>query len=161
MRVKTILDEDFINYREPTMFIGCISCGGKCAKDGCFPIEICQNDSWRNAQIINIDDSKIIERYLSNDMTKAIVFGLLEPFEQFDEIVMFIKKFRHDYKCNDTIIIYTGYNESEIHSQVSILQQYDNIIIKFGRFQLNHKQHYDDILGVKLASNNQYAKKIS
>ena len=161
MRVKTILDEDFINYKEPCMFIGCISCGGKCAKDGNFPIEVCQNDIWRKAKIIDIDDDKIIKRYLSNDITKSIVFGLLEPLEQFDEIVLFIKKLRINYNCNDPIIIYTGYNKNEIQSQINILKQYKNIIIKFGRFQLNHKKHYDDILGIRLASNNQYAEKIS
>ena len=28
MRVKTIVDEDFTNYKKPAMFIGTISCGG-------------------------------------------------------------------------------------------------------------------------------------
>ena len=30
MRVKTVVDEDFTNYKKPSMFIGTISCGGKC-----------------------------------------------------------------------------------------------------------------------------------
>ena len=30
MRVKTIVEEDFTNYKKPAMFIGTISCGGKC-----------------------------------------------------------------------------------------------------------------------------------
>ena len=37
--------------------------------------------------------------------------------------------------------------------------QYDNIVVKFGRFRPNQDPHYDNVLGVKLASNNQYAKK--
>jgi hypothetical protein len=36
-----------------------------------------------------------------------------------------------------------------------------NIIIKYGRFIPNHQPHYDEILGVKLASDNQYAERIS
>lgn len=27
MRVKTVVDEDFTNYKKPAMFIGTISCG--------------------------------------------------------------------------------------------------------------------------------------
>lgn len=29
MRVKTVVDEDFTNYKKPAMFIGTISCGGQ------------------------------------------------------------------------------------------------------------------------------------
>ena len=38
---------------------------------------------------------------------------------------------------------------------------YSNIIIKFGRFIPNREPHFDEVLGVNLASNNQYAKRIS
>ena len=44
---------------------------------------------------------------------------------------------------------------------VDFLKSYKNIIIKFGRFIPNDKPHRDTILGVNLASSNQYAKKIS
>ena len=37
---------------------------------------------------------------------------------------------------------------------------YGNIIIKFGRFIPNQPSIYDEILGVTLASNNQYAKRL-
>jgi len=33
-----------------------------------------------------------------------------------------------------------------------------NIIVKFGRYRPNQEKHYDKILGVFLASDNQYAK---
>ena len=36
-----------------------------------------------------------------------------------------------------------------------------NIIIKFGRFVPMQQPHFDPILGVNLASDNQYAKQIS
>ena len=42
-----------------------------------------------------------------------------------------------------------------------ILKKYSNIIIKFGRFIPNQKPHYDPVLGVELASDNQYGEKIS
>ena len=37
----------------------------------------------------------------------------------------------------------------------------DNIIVKFGRFIPNSPHIYDTLLGVELASNNQYAKIIT
>ena len=66
-----------------------------------------------------------------------------------------------DKKCIDDIVIYTGYNLNEIEDKVNILKNYKNIIIKFGRFIPNNKIHYDEILGVYLASDNQYALKIN
>jgi hypothetical protein len=41
------------------------------------------------------------------------------------------------------------------------LQQIPNIIIKYGRYIPNQASHYDNVLGVYLASNNQFAEKIS
>ena len=35
-----------------------------------------------------------------------------------------------------------------------------NIIVKFGRYFKGDKPHYDEVLGIKLASNNQYGKRI-
>ena len=32
------------------------------------------------------------------------------------------------------------------------------IIVKFGRFRPNQEPHYDEVLGVNLISDNQYAK---
>lgn len=48
MRVKTIVDEDFTNYKKPAMFIGTISCGGKCCIEAGIPLSVCQNDGWRS-----------------------------------------------------------------------------------------------------------------
>ena len=38
---------------------------------------------------------------------------------------------------------------------------FKNIIIKFGRYIPNRNNKYDEILGVTLASDNQFAEKIS
>ena len=37
------------------------------------------------------------------------------------------------------------------------LQRY-GIIVKFGRFRPNQEKHFDEVLGIYLASNNQYGK---
>lgn len=159
MRIKTIKDEDFINYKVPSMFIGTISCGGKCCIEAGIDIATCQNDFWRSARIIEMDDEQIVSRYLYNQFTSAIVFGGLEPFEQFDELVQLIKKFRE--KVNDTIVIYTGYYEEELQEEIELLSKIPNIIVKFGRYIPGQQSKYDEVLGVKLASPNQYARYIS
>jgi len=43
---------------------------------------------------------------------------------------------------------------------LTFLKDFDNIIIKYGRFIPGQEKHYDEILGVYLASNNQYAERL-
>lgn len=160
MRIKTIIPEDFINYKLPSMFIGTISCGGKCCIEAGIPLSVCQNDEWRNMPIIYLDDNEIIKRYMSNMITNSIIFGGLEPIEQFDEILAFIIKLRTDFNCEDDVVIYTGYNENEIANELSTLQPLGNIVVKFGRYIPNKQSTYDDVLGVTLCSDNQYAKRL-
>jgi len=44
------------------------------------------------------------------------------------------------------------------YDKIALLSRYKNVIVKFGRFIPNQEKHYDEILGVELASPNQYAK---
>lgn len=161
MKVKTIVDEDFVNYKVPTMYIGTATCSGKCCKEAGIPLSVCQNDEWREAATIVIPDDEIIKRYIRNPITKAICFAGLEPFESFPEMLGLICNLRLKYHCNDTVVIYTGYNKTEILSEIVRLQRFKNIVVKFGRFVPNNEPHFDDVLGVTLASSNQYAEKIS
>lgn len=161
MRVKTIIDERFDDYRLPSMFICTISCGGKCCIEAGIPLSVCQNDGWRSGAPVSISDRKLVERYLKNNITSAIVFGGLEPFEQWNEIVFFIRVLRLNYHCNDDVVIYTGYNKDEVKNKLKLLDGISNIIVKFGRYIPNRQSRYDDVLGVTLASDNQYAERIS
>lgn len=161
MKIKTIVDEDFVNYKVPSMYIGTAYCDGKCCRESGLPLSVCQNDAWRGSATIAMDDDDIIQRYLSNDITKAFCFAGLEPFEQFDELLRLVSKLRAEYHCNDTVVIYTGYNLTEIMPEVDTLKKFENIIIKFGRYVPNQSKHFDKVLGVRLASDNQYAVKIS
>ena len=61
---------------------------------------------------------------------------------------------------SDTIVIYTGYYPSEIGDKLKKLFKFKNIIIKFGRFIPNDTPRHDNILGVTLASSNQFAQTI-
>lgn len=161
MRVKFIKDEDFVNFKKPCMFIGTISCTFKCCKEANISCQICQNYPWSKNPIITIDDDSICRRYLKNPITKGIVFGGLEPMDQFEDVNDVIYKLRNEYECLDPIIIYTGYDKHEIENQLEILKKYPNIYLKFGRYKPNYNEHYDEVLGVKLVSDNQYGEKIS
>lgn len=158
MKVKGILDEDFVNYELPSMFISTSTCDFKC--DRACGESWCQNSSLAQAPSMIVDDENIIHRYLQNPITKAIVFGGLEPFDQFDELVHFISQLRAG-GCRDTVVIYSGYTKEELSYKLWVLSSYQNIIVKYGRFVPNSEPRFDGVLGVTLASKNQYAEKIS
>ena len=159
MLIKGVTDEDFVNYKLPSMFICTNTCSFKCERES--GTDCCQNDGLKNQSSVDIDVHKLIERYLRNDITKAIVFGGLEPFDQMIDIYDFIFELRNTYHCSDTVVIYTGYNKDEVQGKLVSLNGLENIIVKFGRFIPGQECHFDTILGVKLASDNQYAEKIS
>ena len=159
MWLKGITDEDFVNYKVPSMFIATSVCDFKCDRDCGSPV--CQNSALAQEDSIHTGDDYLIQRYLNNHITQAIVFGGLEPFDQWQELWNFIQKLRLQYGCADPVVIYTGYTEEEIDGCVSFLRSMPNIIIKFGRFVPMQQPHFDPILGVNLASDNQYAKQIS
>lgn len=159
MQIKGLKDEDFVNYARPSMFIISPLCSFKCDKEyGC---TVCQNSKLAHDSIYNISNETLIQRYISNDITSAVVFGGLEPFDTFDELYQFIADFRNKYLINDDIVIYTGYNKEEIKNELTQLQQFKNIIVKFGRYVPNQPSHFDSVLQVNLASSNQYAERIS
>lgn len=157
MIIKTLLDEDFVNYKKTSMFLGFPKCNWKCEKE-CGE-RVCQNNALAQSPNIEVDVEKIVNRYMNNPITSAIVCGGLEPFDTPTDLYNLIDAFRK--RTQDDIVIYTGYKEKEIQDKIDILKQFPNIIIKFGRFIPNQKSHYDDVLGVQLASPNQYARRIS
>jgi hypothetical protein len=154
--VKGVIDEDFVNYKVPSMSIVCPYCTFKCDKE--CGMSVCQNSSLAKADVIDVSIDALVKRYLRNPITKAIVLNGLEPFDSFEDVFKFIERIREFRK--DDIVIYTGYNENEVADYVNRLKNFGNIIIKFGRFVPNNQSHFDDVLGVYLASDNQYAKKI-
>lgn len=139
------------------MFIGFSRCTWKCERE--CGMRVCQNSALATAKTINIDVDRLINAYLNNPITKSIVCGGLEPFDTMNDLEKLVVALRNN--TDDDIVIYTGYKEEEIADEINWLSQFPNIIVKFGRFIPNQEQHYDEVLGVKLASDNQYAKKIS
>ena len=152
INVKQIIDEDFANYKKPSMFIAFPKCNFKCGA------KICQNAPLAQMPNIESETDEIVMRYVNNPITEAIVFGGLEPFDSFDDMLELIGDFRK--ATTDPIIIYTGYYDSEIKEQLNQLKRFSNIIVKFGRYVENREGRYDPVLGVTLASFNQYAVKL-
>lgn len=156
MIIKQLLDEDFVNYKKPSMFIGFPSCSWKCEKE--CGMRVCQNSALATSSDKNIDVETIVNRYISNPITSAVVCGGLEPFDSWDYLQQLVICLRS--KTQDDIVVYTGYTEEEICDKIEWLKRYGQIIIKFGRYIPNQSKHYDETLGVNLASNNQYARRI-
>lgn len=169
MIVKEIRDEDFTSYKKPSMIIAFPSCTFKCERE-CGQ-KMCQNSALATAPNIKIEYADIVDRYLKNPITKAVIMAGLEPFDRVRDLVNLISYFRE--KTDDDIIVYTGYTEEEVknmqyiswgkqnHSYYDEIAKYPNIVIKFGRFIPNHQPHYDEILGINLISDNQYARRIN
>lgn len=159
MNVKVIKTEWFQDYKVPSLYIAFPSCSFKCERE-CGK-KMCHNSHLAKMSNIEITPQAIVQNYLSNPITQAVVCGGLEPMDSFDDLYDLVKILRKEYHCNDTVVIYTGYNKDEILGELDSLQEFSNIVVKFGRFIPNQSKHYDAVLGVTLASDNQYAEVIS
>lgn len=158
MLVKGIITEDFVNYKKVCMTIEFPYCSFKCDKEyGC---QICQNLDLTVAPNLEIPIDRIVLLYSENPITEAVCFQGLEPFDS-AEIFELIGRIRT--VSEDDIVIYTGYTEEEVEQLgfYKKLIRYNNIIIKYGRYVPKQIPHYDSVLGVNLASDNQYARRIS
>ena len=153
MKIKGLISEDFVNYKKPAMTIMFPCCNFKCGT------EYCQNSPLAKTENIEMDISNIVIRYLNNPITESVVMQGLEPFDSWNDLIEFVKQLRES--TDDDIVIYTGYYKEEIADKIALLSKYKNIIIKYGRYIPNQEKHYDDVLGVTLASSNQYAERIS
>ena len=159
MKIKGITEEDFTNYKLPSMFVAFPYCNWKCCIE-CGQ-NICQNLPLAKEPIIDVEPQVIVDRYISNNISKAFVFGGLEPMDSFNDVVDLLKCIRVTNGIKDDVVIYTGYNLNEIEDKIAYLVLFENIIVKFGRFIPDQKDHFDEVLGINLASDNQYAERIS
>ena len=155
--LKGIVDEDFVNYKVPSMTLMFPYCSFKCEKGEAR----CQNSMLALEKNIRVDIDKICERYISNPISESVVLQGLEPMDSYFEVVDLIDTLRNKYHCDDDVVIYTGYNHDEIKDRVNKLAAYKNIVVKFGRYLPDQEAHFDAVLGVNLISDNQYAERIS
>ena len=155
--VKGMISEDFVNYKKPSMTIMMPRCNFKCDKE--CGRQVCQNSALATAPTIQVELFNLLDQYIHNDITSALVFQGLEPFDSYDDMHIIIGFFR--MFSNDDIVIYTGYKKEELYSELKQLENIPNIIVKFGRYLPHCASSFDEVLGVELASFNQYAEKIS
>lgn len=155
MILKGVIFEDFVNYRKPSMVLEFPICKNfKCDKE-CGE-RVCQNSLLAQSPSIEIYPISLIKKYLNNPISEAIVCQGLEPFDSWPDLIDFLYCFRQ--YSQDDFVIYTGYTEKEIQDKIDTLKNFKNVIIKFGRYIPNQPKHFDEVLGVSLASPNQYAK---
>lgn len=155
MIIKGFTDGDFVNYKKPAFLIEFPYCTGKCDKEAgtC----LCQGRILNNISNIDIKISRLYEIFSNSIVSKAVTCLGLEPLDSFKDLLSLIDYFR-SRKPEAKFVIYTGYTEEEVIRDFRALLQYKNLVIKFGRFIPNQKPHFDRVLGVNLASDNQYAK---
>lgn len=158
MKVIDYIPEDFVNYKKPSMYIAFPTCSFKCDRE-CGK-KVCQNSTLAASPKIEVEPVYFPHQYLTNSITKAFVFAGLEPFDSEKDLLSLVHAIRNTCEIQDDIVIYTGYKEEELQERkiYEDLKTYQNIIVKFGRFIPDCEKHFDDILGVDLASPNQYAK---
>ena len=73
MKLKGLIEEDAINYKKTSMFLIFPFCSFKCNLEaGC---QVCQNSTLASAPILNISVDTIVDRYIKNDLTHAIVMA--------------------------------------------------------------------------------------
>lgn len=160
LRIKLYISEWYQDYKLPSLFVCAPSCSGKCCTEAGASRDVCQNSRLAYAKTIDVNNTELIDAYESNPITRSVVVGGLEPFDSAGELIQFVADFRR--RCRkDMIVIYTGFTEDEVKGWMTRLKEFPNIVIKFGRYIPGQQPHYDEVLGVNLASDNQYAVKIS
>ena len=100
MIIKGIIEEDTVNYKKICMTIEFPYCSFKCDKECGQPV--CQNGALAASPNISIDIIKIINKYINNPITEAIVYQGLEPFDSWEEMLELTEQFR--YKTDDDIV---------------------------------------------------------
>lgn len=154
MKLKGIIDYDCVNYKDACMTLMFPYCSFKCDREN--RCNVCQNSNLAEEKTLDISMEYIMKIFNDNPLTHTICFQGLEPLDSWDELKDFITLFRSQSAAS--IIIYTGYNKEEIADKIEWLKEQRPIIIKYGRFVPNQQPHYDAVLGVYLASDNQYAE---
>ena len=158
MRLKGLVETDFVNYKYVSMFLITDTCDFKCDKE--YGTQICQNSALARAPVHEISNKDLLYQYVNNTLTHAIVFGGLEPLDSWQDIKGFIQVARKWFGVTCPIVIYTGYTEEEAADKIAELglMHSGKIVVKYGRYIPNQEPHIDNVLGVSLASDNQYAK---
>ena len=160
MIVKLVKQDDFVQYKKPCVVVCFPNCTWKCCTEAGIPTSVCQNQEMCGLKDIDITPEDVYNLYKESLFAESICCSGLEPMLQFDDVLSLLKYLR-EHDCDADFVIYTGYYRYEIEDKIEQLAKYKNVIVKFGRYFPNQEKHYDEVLGVWLASDNQYAERIS
>ena len=161
MRVRKLLTERFQDYKVPSMYLAACFCDWKCCPDKPY---VCQNNPVANLPVTDIPDDEILDIYLSDPITEAIIIAGLEPLLQANEVCSLIRR-AAERAIRTTFVIYTGYTVCEARD-IGFFDELKatgygkdvQVIIKYGRYVPDQQPHFDEVLGVDLVSDNQYAE---
>ena len=161
MRVRKLLTERFQDYKVPSMYLATCFCDWKCCPDKQY---VCQNNPIAKLPVTDIPDEEVLDTYLSDPITDAIVIAGLEPLLQTREVCSLIRR-ASERDIRTTFVIYTGYTKDEVR-RIGFFDELKateygkdvQVIIKYGRYVPDQQPHFDETLGVELASDNQYAE---
>ena len=163
MRVRKLLTERFQDYKLPCMYLASCFCDWKCCPDHPY---ICQNHPVAQMPVTDIPDDEILDQYVNNPITGAIVIAGLEPMLQVREVDNLIRR-TVERGIHTTFVIYTGYTKDEVRGigffdelKTTGFGKDVQVVMKYGRYVPGQEPHFDEVLGVDLASDNQYAETI-
>lgn len=147
MLIQNIIHNESVSYKRPVMRIELPSSEGV--------------NLHINEISAVVADGDIIKSYLFNEFTEAI-YIVGDLIIQFSEIFNFIAKLRNDFYCDDDVIIFTEYHETNLNYVLNALRMFRNIIVRFrGDSAAKYSViHYDAVLGIYIPDN-QYARRIS
>ena len=94
MRIKTVVNERFQDYKKPSLFVATAMCDWKCCSEAGRRQAMCQNSPIAQLPTVDISEEEIFLRYTSDPITQAVVIGGLEPLLQQDEVLELVKYFR-------------------------------------------------------------------
>lgn len=153
IRLKDVV-EVFQDYKKSALLLCCISCDWKCCIEAGISNDVCQNHNIAKQGEARLPFDVILNR-VNSSLTDAIIFGGLEPLLQTKEVCGLIEYLRECGVKKD-ILVYTGYYLEEIDSGVLERLKKCHVILKCGRYIPNKPKKFDKILGITLASDNQY-----
>lgn len=161
IELKGIIWEDMVNYKKICTTLMFPKCNWKCDIEN--GVQLCQNKGLAAtaSQWHNIDT--IMDKYKNNPIPEAIVLQGLEPLDSPIDCYT-VAAALQCWGIKDDLIIYTGYypyekDISQIIDSIASLTP-GHLIVKWGRYIPNQPSYYDPILGINLASSNQYAEVI-
>lgn len=140
------------NVLNDAPFIAALIIAKGCNK-GC---KSCFNEHLKKESALRATVDEIIATVKRNGLNQGVIFAGLEWSEQPKELIALVKKALEEKL---EVIVYTHHYEKEFFKLLPELEEMP-IYIKFGEYDETKKTEANIQFGVKLATSNQYIKKV-